>query len=500
MNYAALREANPWWETKDMGQDQKIREWQESPMGYKPRLMREFEYDFEPNNTVVYTLRGARQVGKTTMIKLQIQSFLESGVCPWNIFYYSFDTTDSKSELAEIIRLYMKRSKKHRDSGRTYLFLDEITSVSEWQKGIKWLVDNNVLANCTVLATGSQADRILNAAERLQGRRGRVTTPYDMLLAPMRFAEFVSAQNKEIKDLASKERLPDAGRRRDMLRQLSNKSVPKEMDFYDGFVDELNEHLYEYLLTGGMPKVIDEKSRTGVIPDYMYADYMDGVQGDWGSKNKSLMKEFARAVADSQCSSTTWHNLQQQTEIGSWSTIQDYALFLKDMAILSVVYKYGEKRKVARISQEKKLYFHDPFYTHMFRSWVDSKSPFTAAEKLLADEASFGCMVEGVVADHLIRWAFDLAENKMEFDYSNHVFFWKDRQGREVDFVMYHEGAYEIPVEVKYRKQVNAKQLGGLFGFLDQVGSRGGLVLSRDLLEERRDYVVIPASVFLMLI
>ena len=483
-----------------MGQDQQIREWQESPMGYKPRLMREFEYDFEPDNTVVYTLRGARQVGKTTMIKLQIQSFLERGVCPWNICYCPFDAADSKSELAGIIRLYMKRSKRHRDSGRTYLFLDEITSVRDWQKGIKWLVDGNMLADCTVLAAGSRADRILHAPERLPGRRGRIATPYDMLLAPMRFAEFVSARDKGIKSLAPKERLPDAGRRRDVLRRLSSKSVPKEIDLYDGFVDELNEHLHEYLLTGGMPKVIDERSRTGVISDGTYADCVDGIRGDWGSKSKDLVTQLAGAVAGRRCSSTTWHGLRQQTEIGSWSTIQDHALFLDDMAILSVVYKYDEKRKVARISREKKLYFRDPFYAHVFRSRAGSKSPFAAAETHLADEASFGCMVEGAVADHLMRWAFDLAENKMGFDYSNHVFFWKDRKGREVDFVLYHEGACEMPVEVKYRNQANARQLGGLSSFLDQTGSKGGLVLSRDLLEERRDHVVVPASVFLMLI
>lgn len=462
--------------------------------------MHKIEYDFEPNNTVIYTLRGPRQVGKTTMIKLQIMRFLQRGVCPWNIFYYSFDITESKSEVARIIRSYTRLSKRRKNPSRTYMFLDEITSVSDWQKGIKWLVDNNMLVNCTVLATGSRAYQILHATERLPGRRGRINAPYDMLLVPMKFSEFVSTQSENIKKLVSKERLSDRAKRNEILAQLSNKSIPKEIDLYNDFVDELDEHLREYALTGGTPKVVDEMARTGAVSSGTYVSYLDGVKSDWGDRDKFFLKQFMGAVGDSQCSATTWNALRQLTQIGSWSTVQDYALFLRDMATLTIVYKYGEKLKGPRISQDKKLYFQDPFYGHMFRGWDSSKDSFAMAERFLADEANLGCTMEGIVADHLTRLAFALADNKMSFDYSNHVFFWKDSKGREVDFVLYKEDEYELPIEVKYRNSINAKQLGGLSGFLDQTGSKGGLVLSKDRLEERRDYLVVPASIFLALI
>ena len=495
-----IRAANTWWLTSEIQKDQKIIDWHHSQIKYEPQLMHKIEYDFEPHNTVVYTLRGTRQVGKTTMIKLQIMRFLKMGVCPWNVFYYLLDITESKSDLVDIIDSYMRISKKYRTSSRIYLFLDEITSVDDWQKGIKWLVDNNMLANCTVLATGSQADKILNAHERLPGRRGRVDAPYDMLLVPMKFSEFVSIQSKEIKQLVSRERLSEKAKRKEIFDQLSNKSIPPELDLYQGFVDELNDHLHEYLLTGGLPRVVDEKAKTSVIDASTYADYVDGVQGDWGDRNKNLLKQFVKAVADSQCSDSTWHSLQQRTQIGSWSTVQDYAFLLQDMSTISIVHKYGEKLMGPRLQHDKKLYFRDPFYLHMFRGWGSSTDPFTMAEQLLADEANLGCVVEGAVADHLIRWAFAVADSQIEFDYANHVFFWKDQNNKEVDFVLYKEGGYEIPIEVKYRNRINAKQLGGLSSFLDQTCSKGGLVLSKDGLEDRSDYVVVPASVFLALI
>ena len=159
-------------------------------------------------------------MGKTTLIKLQIRDFLTKGtVWPWNIFYYSFDLVSSRSELVEVIEAYLRLSKRHRKkSNRAYLFLDEVSSVNDWQKGIKWLIDNNKLENCTVLATGSQAVNILNATERLPGRKGRTTDPYDKLLIPMKFSEFVEVQDKEIaKFIRDQQLLPTANRKKKIL-------------------------------------------------------------------------------------------------------------------------------------------------------------------------------------------------------------------------------------------------------------------------------------------
>ena len=196
-----IRMSNPWWKARDsIKKDKKIIEWEKSIIKHDPWLRHNIKYDFEYDNTVVYTLRGPRQVGKTTLVKLQIRDFLTvKNICPWNIFYYSFDLSSSKLELVEAIESYLRLSKKYRKkSERTYLFLDEISSINDWQKGIKWLIDNNLLENCTVLATGSQATRILNAAELLPGRKGRTTEPYHKLLTPMKFSEFVQTQDNEI--------------------------------------------------------------------------------------------------------------------------------------------------------------------------------------------------------------------------------------------------------------------------------------------------------------
>ncbi len=61
------------------------------------------------------------------------------------------------------------------------------------------------------------------------------------------------------------------------------------------------------------------------------------------------------------------------------------------------------------------------------------------------------------------------------------------------------ERAVEIPIEVKYRESIDHRELGGLAGFLSETGTKSGIVLSKTQMEERRDYLVMPVSVFLML-
>ena len=97
---------------------------------------------------------------------------------------------------------------------RTYIFLDEITPVDNWQKAIKFLIDASQLKHCTLLATGSQATSILRAAERLPGRRGYVDGPYDMVLQPMSFSAFARMRNGDLAEFLEGKIGPNQKKRR----------------------------------------------------------------------------------------------------------------------------------------------------------------------------------------------------------------------------------------------------------------------------------------------
>ncbi|MGB9002373.1 MAG: ATP-binding protein [Nitrosotalea sp.] len=498
-----VRELNPWWKDWTLiNDDKKIKEWENSVIKYDPRLRHKITYNFEPANTIVYTLRGPRQVGKTTLVKLQIKEFLENKVSPWNILYYSLDLASTQQDVVDVIEIYMKISERQRKDNRNYLFLDEASSVSDWQKGIKWLVDTDKLKNCTVMATGSQAINIKNATERLPGRKGSLDENYDKILLPMKFVEYASLLNKDIKKFIEHNFLLSSEKRKSIFLKLINKEIDEQIDGINAYQNELNHLLYDYMLTGGTPKVIDEKLKTNSISENTYTNYLDGFKGEWSalSKNETLLKQFSGAIMKSLSTHISWNDLAKNAALGSSNTATDYAYVLRDLFVLTIMHLYGEEKKIPLIQKDRKFYFHDPFFLHVFNGWLSAKGNFETSLKYIEDEINQSKIVEGIVADHLIRWAFMLSNKKQTFDYYNHLFYWKDDKGREVDFILYDGNSIEVPIEVKYRNKIDHKELAGLVNFLSTTGKKSGIVISKTDLEIRSEYVIIPASVFLMLI
>ena len=496
-----LRRANPWWQSADhIDGDAKIKACEASKIAYDPQLRQQIRFDFEPENTVVYTMRGPRQVGKTTLIKLQIRDSLKRGANPWNVFYSSFDLAGTAQNAADIICTYLEMSEEYRDgSERTYIFLDEVTSVDNWQRAIKFLIDTSQIRHCTLLATGSQASSIVRAAERLPGRRGYVDDSYDMVLQPMSFSEFARMRNRDLAEFL-KDKM-GANYKKSMLADLAAKCIPDAAyDLYAGFVDILNRCLNEYMLTGGTPRVVDEKIDRNFVSDVTYKNYMDGIRVDWGLHGTDMADRFGTVLADNVGLGVSWNNLLKQTDFGSWSTVQKYAYLLNDASIICMLNMFDEEKKRARFRKKKKIYFTDPFYYHIFRNLHATKDWFLESEKFLAEERNAGKVAECVAASHLARLMYDTTSNRMLFNVNNHLFHWRNEKGLEVDFVLYDGSELEMPVEVKYRNKIAYQELGGLASFLDATGTASGVVLSKDTLSTRRDYLVVPLAVFLALV
>src|SRR3972149_7067033 len=167
---------NIWWQDKRLiSHDPKIREMNAQKFKWRPRVLEEFELD----RFVVYTLRGPRQVGKTTALKILINDLLKKErVLKEQVMYYSCDNIDDYKELIELLETYLDYIKKlNLHKKRLYIFLDEVTSVRNWQKGIKYLVDAGKLSQAGIVLTGSNAADLRKGMERLPGRRGKTGGP-----------------------------------------------------------------------------------------------------------------------------------------------------------------------------------------------------------------------------------------------------------------------------------------------------------------------------------
>ena len=189
--------------------------------------------------------------------------------------YYSADLLDTPQDVAGVIEHYLDISAVPRGDNRYYVFLDEISSVPDWQRSIKWMVDMNMLKNSTIMVTGSHSVYIRRSAERLPGRRGKVRDNHDKILLPMRFSEYTSVIYAGLKNIMEKNNLFSMGQRRSVFMGLLDKKIDDVLYELLPHLDELDRILHNYMITGGIPMVVNEKIRTGNISESTNATYSD---------------------------------------------------------------------------------------------------------------------------------------------------------------------------------------------------------------------------------
>jgi len=125
---------------------------------------------------------------------------------------------------------------------------------------------------------------------------------------------------------------------------------------------------------------------------------------------------------------------------------------------MSVLYQHNYEKKKAIYRKAKKIHFQDPFYFGVMNGWISNTASFDTARRFLADAGNLGRLVEGIVANHLIRMAFMRSPKKQTFDYSGHVYYWQ-YDGGEVDLIYDDGRGIKIPVEVKFQSQINKRDL-----------------------------------------
>lgn len=451
---------------------------------------------------LIYSLRGPRQVGKTTLLKLEVKRLLAS-VPRWNVMYYSFDMGGTPADVVRVLNEYAALVGKTAE-GRRFAFLDEISSVRDWQKGIKLLKDMGRLGEYTVVVTGSHSMDLRRGAESLQGRRGTTTDddPLDKMLRPMSFGEFVRARDEEIARRLGDLGLADSAGRALLARETASGSVGATLTDLSAYKSDLDAHLDAYLKTGGMPAVVDEFQRTLRIGRSTYETYLAGAESDLAQSGRDIMKirRLVPNILRSTGSRVSWSSLRQGTGIASPSTVEGCVEALADTFALRVTYRYNPATDMPSFDSRKKLYMQDPFLFHAYNGMRSAGNHFDVCVEHLADPGKKAALVEQVAADHAFRLALTLAPAAAGSCGAYSVFHWVGggNTKREVDLVVRDSG-YLVPIEIKYQSRISRDDLYALSDFRKATGTKGGVLVTRDELGERSGFAMVPASLFLLL-
>ncbi len=132
---------------------------------------------------VIKIVTGIRRCGKSSLLLLFVEHLKQSGVPLENIIHMNFESIRHK-DITDYLALYNVVAGKIADRGKTYIILDEVQMVKDWQKAIdSFLVDFDV----DIYITGSNA--YLLSSEFSTMLSGRYV---EIKMLPLSFKEFLT--------------------------------------------------------------------------------------------------------------------------------------------------------------------------------------------------------------------------------------------------------------------------------------------------------------------
>jgi len=486
-----ISEYNPWWKDIDnILADVKLEELKSVEFQWEPNL----KYYIKLDNDVIYTIRGPRQVGKTTLMKMIIEELLLKGrVTPENVFFCSCENI-SPSELRQILMTYLDW-KPMNVNGRRYIFLDEICAVENWSRELLHFSNKGDFKNCSILVTGSHSMDIKHSTELMPGRRGGgPDEALDKILLPMKFSEFVPLLRPGLKDVLFDIGLMKSEKKRQCIFDLFQGKIGGELKSLLPFKKELDSLFEIYLITGGIPATINEYMKNNEISTGLFNIYLRAIIGDLHRYNfkELFFKQIMREIYNTLSTPITWNSFTKKTDVRTHTTVQEYITAMEELFMANVTYRCTIHD--GRIhSYNKKIHILDPFIFHALHGWSNAKRAYyvNVKENVLNLEMK-SKMVECVVYNHLNRLAYGLNPRDL-YDPKDNICYYRNKKQKEIDFLLKYDDNY-YPFEVKYQATINKTD----FYTFRPFGK--GIIICKNGLDTYHNYVQIPISLFLLLI
>jgi predicted AAA+ superfamily ATPase len=271
----------------------------------QPLFRPDFGLDELPEEPGLLLVRGPRQYGKSTWLEGRIRTTV-TRAGPGSAFYLNGDQLADVEDLVVATREILPWFR--RDAPVRRLFIDEITAVDGWEKGLKRLLDAGELRNVLVVTTGSRATDLRRGAERLPGRKGRLSrTTY--LFTPISFAEFERVCGERF-----------------------GRDAPAA-----------------YLLCGGCPVAAAELARHGRLPEHVIEMVRDWVLGECAASGRargSLLAVWDALIARGG-TPIGQALLARETGLANNTVAAGYLELLADLMCVGTVFAWDESRQIA---------------------------------------------------------------------------------------------------------------------------------------------------------
>ena len=376
---------------------------------------------------------GPRRAGKTYFMFQLIKYLLSKNIERERILYINFEDYRLEGidyrDFRNIIKIYYEMFPENRKR-KTWLFLDEVQNVYNWEKIVRNIMDTSPVQ---IFITGSSSKLLSREiATQLRGR----TLTYEIY--PFSFKEFLRAREFEIR---------------------------KYMSSYEK--SRLLSLLDEYLKWGGYPEaVIERERREKILEEIWEVTVARDVIDRWKIRNIKALRLLIKALRESrEFSIHKFYNYLKSLGLKiSKNTLYNYLEYLNDSLIVFPLKKFSPSYKDIEMSIPK-IYFAD--------------------NGLYLREGGIGKLMENLVFMELKRRGY--RENR-------DLFYWKDYTGREVDFVIKKGKQVIKLIQVCYELTIQneKRELNSLIKASKKLNCKNLLIITWNQEGEKEDTTITP--------
>lgn len=328
-----------------------------------------------PKITVV---SGFRRAGKTYLIFDLIKKLLPNKNKE-QIIYINFEDEriPNKTEFLTELLPTIKETFQHPPE---IIFLDEIQNMPDWSKWVRRIYDKEKIK---IFITGSSSK--MSSREIPTELRGRCL---ETKVYPLSFREFLNFKKTKI----------------------DFNSIP----YSENEKIKLNKSLNEYLFYGGMPEVVlaEKENKLEILQQYYKTVVRRDIIERFKIKNEEGLKSLLLLLLNSTSYSVSklYNTLKSLNYRIGKTTLCRYVSYIENSYFLESVPIFSYKIK-DQLQYPRKIYFID----NGFISALSTKF-----------SKNLGRLYENFVFGELKRRA----------NIDTQIFYWQDRKGKEVDFVV----------------------------------------------------------------
>ena len=381
---------------------------------------------------------GARQVGKSTMLKHLAETQDRAYVTMDNVQLREFARSDPR----QFLQIY-----------RPPILIDEVQKAPELFEEIKMICDESDERGRFWL-TGSQSKKLVKkAGDSLAGR---------LCILKMY-------------SLSAREKLgvcPESDLDFSLISLAKRAKLFPKNDLLSTF---------ESIWRGGLPDVRDKDEEqlgeyfNSYIETYLMRDAVD----DYGINDTEGFRRFLRACAAFTGQLVNYNDLGSSAGV-SGVTAKDWVNVLRSMGIVFLLEPYSSN-EIKRLVKTPKLYFCDTGFCAYLSSWT--------SRDVLMNGAASGHYYENYVIGELVRH-YAYGKNKVNLN------FYRDNKMKEIDLIIEENGVIH-PVEIKKASVPDksaARQFGALKSGERNIGAGAVICMSDAVLPLGGD-IIMPSNI-----